>query len=155
METEFKSKFGNKVSHTSTWDIPMSNTSVWYNIMCDCCSEDHDTTMEFEYDKDMNMLFLSFYKTINYSKEFSYVWDDDTLVDTIKNRIEVIWRRLKDATKLLFTGYVEMDGDFILQDKQHIQDFIDALIEGRDFCLGKNPPILINDESITDNDAGC
>ena len=154
METEFKSKFGTKVAHVDTWDTP-SDTSVWYNIMCDCTDNDHDTSIEFEYDKDANMLFLNFYKQINYSKEFDYVFEDDTLIDSIKNKIGVIWRRLKDATKLLFTGYIEMSSDFVLKDKQHIQDFIDALTEGGDFCMGKNPPILVNDELTTDNEAGC
>jgi len=153
METEFKSKFGTKVAHVDTWDTP-SDTSVWYNIMCDCTDDSHDISVEFEYDKDANMLFLNFYKQINYSKEFNYVFENDTLIDSIKNKIGVIWRRLKDATKLLFTGYIEMSGDFVLKDKQHIQDFIDAMVEGRDFCLEKNPPVLINDE-LVDGEAGC
>jgi len=154
METEFKSKFGNKVTHVNTWDTP-SDTSVWYNIMCDCTDDSHDTSMEFEYDKSANMLFLNFYKTISYSKQFGYMFEDNTLLDSIKNKIEVIWRRLKDATKLLFTGYIEMNGDFVLKDKQHIQDFIDAMVEGRDYCLDKNPPALMNDELLVDNEAGC
>ena len=155
MEEEFKSKFGNKTTFVNAWDLK-EETSIWYNIGCDCGSGEHDTNIMFEYDKSIDILFLNFYKTISYSKEFGHLYyEDDTLVDVIKDKIKVLWKRMKDATKLLFTGYVEMESDFILKDTQHIQDFIDALIEGREYCLNKNPSAVVNDISTTDNEAGC
>lgn len=155
MEEEFKSKFGNKTTFVNAWDSK-EETSIWYNIGCDCGSGGHDTNIMFEYDKSTDILFLNFYKTISYSKEFGHLYyEDDTLVDVIKDKIKVLWKRMKDATKLLFTGYVEMESDFILKDTQHIQDFIDALIEGREYCLNKNPSAVVNDIPTTDNEAGC
>jgi len=154
MMEEFKSKFGNKVTHMNGWDSPGIDTSIWYNIMCDCCDDSHDTAIEFEYDKECNMLFLNFYRKINYSKQFGFRCDDDTLVDLIKDRIKIIWNRFKDATKLLFTGYIEMHSEFILKDKQHIQDFIDALIEGRDYCL-RTRDLPTEDKSTIDDEPGC
>ena len=35
--------------------------SIFYRIAC-CGSQDHDMTMELEWDKDVKMVFLNFYK---------------------------------------------------------------------------------------------
>lgn len=153
MDETFKSKFGNKVMFNHAWDSGM-DTSIWYTISCDCGSADHNTNIMLEYDKSVNMLIVNFYKTINYSQEFSYVHDSDTLIDVVKNRLKAMWKRIKDATKLLFTGYVEMESDFILQDTQHIQDFIDAIMEGKEYCLGKNAFVL-EDNLPVDQEPGC
>jgi hypothetical protein len=153
MEKEFKSKFGNKVMLNHAWNSS-SDTSIWYTVACHCGSDDHNISMVLEYDKSINMLVVNFYKSVNYSAEFSYKHDSDTLVDVAKDKVKIIWKRIKDATILLFTGNVEMEADFILQEPQHIQDFIDAMIEGREYCLGKNLSNVRDDLSV-DQEPGC
>lgn len=55
------------------------------------------------------------------------------------NWFKIIWtkivryyQRFKACLKLLFTGYLLIEGCFILQGENHIQDIIDAFSEGKD-----------------------
>lgn len=99
--------------------------SVYYRIACGCGSDEHDTTIEFEYDKDIpSMVFINFYKKLIWSSH----WDG--------NFITRFWRRIIGALKILFLGYIEVEESMILRDKEHIDGFIEALNEGREYLEG-------------------
>ena len=102
--------------------------SIWYRISCDCGSKDCDTYMEFEFDKRLNMLFLNFHKDVIVAEPY-----DDT--ENIIDKMERYWKRFCKSMRLLFTGYLKMEESFNLQDEEHINNFIDALHEGRDYIL--------------------
>ena len=92
--------------------------SVFYTIVCDCLSPEHNMEIEFEFNDGIIELFL--YKTLywkDYYRNFSWYCK--------------YWKRISAAFRLLFGGYVEMQGDFLLQKEEHIDSFIDALKEGK------------------------
>lgn len=105
--------------------------SIWYRIACDCGSKECDTYMEFEFDKKVNMLFLNFHKDVIVCEPYD---DKENIID----KLERYWIRFCKSMKLLFTGYLKMEESFILQNKDHINNFIDALQEGRDYVLDEN-----------------
>ena len=110
-----------------------SDFYIFYRAICSCCDPDCDANIEFEYDKKFNILSLNFFKkltlTIGNTSELSF------FKKTLK--------KLNIMTKILFNGYVEMDSDFLIQDVDQIDSFIDALIEGKTKML--NAKDKIND----------
>ena len=98
--------------------------SIFYRVACDCGSDEHDIHMEFENDPEIpGFIFLNFYKKLVWS---SYWGDNDKWY---KN----FWLRIKGATKMIFKGYVEVEESFILRGEEHIDSFIEALEEGKQY----------------------
>lgn len=124
MENNFKSKFSKKVSLMGVWD---HSSSVWYNVDCDCNSPEHRCGIEIEFDKEINMISLHFYKTVSFDW-----WKYD--VDKISGRLQNLWNRIKKSCKLLFTGELEMEDELIMMEFDHIESFIEALQEGLEYC---------------------
>jgi hypothetical protein len=119
-----ESKFKTKVSITNIYE---HSSSIWYNVSCDCNSEDHVCQIEFEYDKKCNMIVLHFYKNVSFDW---WKYDSYKFMGKIKN----FWNRIKKAFKLLFTGELSMSETFMLVDIKHIESFIEALQEGLGYC---------------------
>jgi len=122
MMTEFKSKFPMKVCNSTVFE-----DSIWYVFHCDCGSHDHAATIEIEYDKKLNLISLNFYKDFEY-----FNWSDGYL-DKVIN----CWKRFKTAMRILFVGYIEVNADMIINGTDHVDAFIDALIEGRNYVAVK------------------
>lgn len=131
IKKKFKSKFGTKVSFRNNFDHKEVR-SIWYKVECDCGSDEHAATIEMEYDKEMNMLSLHFYKEVSYSAWC--FWKDDNFFGKVKDAYRIIIRRIKGAIKVLFTGHLPMEDEFLLVDEQHINDFIEALEEAKQYC---------------------
>ena len=101
--------------------------SIFYRVACSCGSDGHDLTIGFERDPNMpDMIFINFYKDLAWS---SY-WGDS-------NFFTRIWRRFKTSLRIFFIGYIEVEESFILQGEKHIDSFIKALEEGKDFIKSK------------------
>lgn len=97
--------------------------SIFYRVACSCGSDDHDLTIEFERDpKIPDMIFINFYKDLAWS---SY-WGDS-------NFFGRMWRRFKTSLRIFFIGYIEVEESFILQGEEHIDSFIRALEEGKEY----------------------
>lgn len=96
--------------------------SVYYRAACSCGTNEHDVTIEFEIDKDPTILYLNFYKNINWASS----WED-------LNWFKIIWKRIKCSFRVFFTGYIELEESFIIRGEDDIDDFIDALIEGKKY----------------------
>ena len=142
MESQFKKG----VSLFSKYD-----KSISYRVSCDCQDHEHESIIDFEIDKDFGMISLTFYKDISFPILYIYkdvLWGEDLIKElkqkhifkaikilvenTIIYWIKNFWCRFKNATRLLFTGYLEMNSDFLLQEDDHIDNVISALQEGRD-----------------------
>ena len=96
--------------------------SIFYRVSCDCGSDEHDITIEFEKIEDISaMIFLNFYKKIGWCSHWGNL-----------NWFERIWKRLKCSFLMLFTGYVELEESFILSE-ENIDPFIEALVEGKEY----------------------
>ena len=104
-----------------------SDDFVEFRTTCQCCSDDHELTVIVEVEdwnkKDKNspsrpMVLLCF-KCGRF---------EDPVHDNFFKRL---WKRIKDACKILFTGYLDLEGDFIFRDDEtnHLRDFRSALGE--------------------------
>lgn len=97
---------------------------IYYKIDCDCSNDDHITTIEFEYDKKADIIYVSFYKKL--------IWCDCCHG---LNWFQRIYRRIKAALKIIFTGWIDVNESIILQNIDHIDGFIEALKEGKEYIL--------------------
>ena len=99
------------------------DNSIFYRVACSCGDDEHDLTIEFERDpKCPDMIFLNFYKDLAWS---SY-WGDT-------NFFSRLWRKLKTSLRILFVGYIEIEESFIIEGENHIDSFIKALEEGKEY----------------------
>ena len=99
--------------------------SIDYAVHCDCGSTDHTCTICFEANKDFGYSVQFFY-------DLCYV---GAFYDS--NKLFKLWRRIKDALRLVFIGYIELQGDFVIREPEHFDNFIEALKEGREFMDNK------------------
>ena len=112
-----------KVMKTNEFD-----DAVYYRVACECGSDEHDVTIEFEKLPDIDdMIFLNFYKKIYWSSN----WKSND------NWLRNIWFRIKGSLKILFLGYLELEGDFIIKGEEHIDSFTEALKEGKSYIKGE------------------
>ena len=102
--------------------------TVFYRVACDCADHEHDVTIEMEYDDDYGYVHVFFHKNIVW-----HWWANSGVLGWLENK----WRRIKAALKLLFTGWIELEESFLLKDPEHVQNFIDALEEGRAKLQGR------------------
>ena len=144
-----KSKFKKKTSLIEKW-----KNSVMYRCECACGSTEHDVVLDFEIDKEFGDISLNFYKHISFSHYYIYrdvLWFDKILKQKniiaallyyLKNTliyfVRIFWCRLKNASKLLFTGYLRMESSFLIDKGDHIDSFILALQEGRNILNDNN-----------------
>ena len=95
-----------------------TSQAVYYRISCDCDSREHDMSIGFEWDDGIMEMFL--YKTFYWKDYYAcFPW------------YERVWKRISASLKLLFGGYVEMQGDILILREEHIDSFIEALQEGK------------------------
>lgn len=94
--------------------------AVYYKVECDCGGDDHMATIELEYDKDLSDISMNFYKKVYWSSHWgNYNWFERT------------WKRITAATKILFTGWIELEESFLIRGGDHLDTFIEALEEGK------------------------
>lgn len=96
------------------------NPSTFYKLMCSCSEDRHTLTLQLEHDCNQVVL------TIEQELTWSAYWGDSNIFKRILNRIT-------GAIKLLFVGYIDVQGDCIIQGEEHIQSFIDSLEDGKSF----------------------
>lgn len=106
--------------------------SITYKCECDCSSKECSTTIDFEFDKNSDMVYLRFYKQLC---TFDY-WhfrktSKQKIFYFLPDLISKYFNRLKKCFKLLSTGYLSMEETLILRDDGHLDNFITALIEGK------------------------
>ena len=106
----------NNVMKTNEW----KGTSVWYRVGCACSGETCDSIIAFEFDEDFGHIDINFYKTIIWNEYWNNKWF-----------WERWWSRIKVACKVLFKGYIELEGNFMIEEKEHLDEFVNALQEGR------------------------
>jgi len=107
METSYK------VMKTGQYD-----QAVFYQVSCDCGSNDHQLGLEMDVDK--GILTLHLYGDFN-----------TTVYWGTPNWFTRQWRKIKIITRLIFIGYIKMDQEFLIIDDKHVDSFINALEEGK------------------------
>ena len=96
--------------------------SVMYRVSCQCTDPSCDMTLELEKDHALKMIYLNLYKDLSLA---SYWQSDD-------NWFKDIWLRIKYSFRMMFTGRIEVQEVFIMQEEQ-IEGFIKALEEGKEY----------------------
>ncbi len=95
--------------------------AVWYRVVCSCGCGDSDITLELEKEDDVKgMVFLNMYQKMSASAYYG---------DT--NFFKILLTKLKMVCTIFFKGYIEVEGSTILEGKEHIDNFIQALEEGK------------------------
>ena len=112
-----KEKTSVGVSKVKEW----KGTSVWYKVNCACGAGECDSTIEISFDKDFGHIDVEFYKTIMWGAYYQKKW-----------WWQRGWLRIKMALKILFKGYTEHEGSFMIEGIDHLNAFITALEEGRE-----------------------
>ena len=96
--------------------------SIFYRVACGCTDPDHEATLILEFDEnDSKIMILTLYQRV--------VWGDwyyrgNKWFDKIISRIKTVF-------KILFKGWLELEGSMIFMDVEHIEAFICALQEGK------------------------
>ena len=133
-----KTKFGNYI-------VKQHETDHWIRFAVDCACHDNEHRLNFDVDIDKKNgdVSLTFYKDLYvYDKEsYPMEWFSDCktigefiklFFDNVKYYVRMLWSRIKRATSILFTGHSKFEGDFYMNDKEHIDEFIEALTYARD-----------------------
>lgn len=92
---------------------------IFYRLNCDCLNEDCDITFTLEYDKEFGSVELQFYTDL----EWTSYWGND-------NWFIRQWKKIKYSFRLLFKGHIKLENQLLIQDEQHLKDFLNALEEG-------------------------
>jgi len=101
--------------------------AVYYRASCDCGASHCDLTIELERDKEVDMIFMNMYKDVHWC---SYWQADGFFKET--------WVKIKAALRILFNGHIKVEESFIFKGDDHIDAFLNAIKEGRDY-LKNNP----------------
>jgi hypothetical protein len=120
-------KFPKKVMLLDKWEgTDKTDRAVHCRVACDCGGSDCDVHLDIEYDRELNMVFLEFWKDVYF---FDIIRDSEATIDKIKN----ILYRIRKAIRLVFTGYLKMNEDFVLQEEEHIDNFIQIMQDAKEF----------------------
>ena len=110
-------------------EVHNANRMITYKAICGCTGDEDIHTLILECDRKFQLITLTLYANTSYDfwMENSpwYYWP--------KN----VWRRIKKALILIFTGYIKQESSFLFQDKKTIEDYINALKEGIEYLEGK------------------
>ena len=109
-----------------------SKDSIIYRVACDCIEPGHDVFVDFEIDKKWGIT-LTFHKNL----EYAHYDHGDPASEKLRN----LFKRLFAGVKLMFTGYLKVQSDFLLSDPQKIDSFIKVLEDGRKFCQDRLTPV--------------
>lgn len=105
--------------------------TVLYLAKCSCMSDNHDLMIYIEKDNRDNEIKLEFYIDVILNE---YYWFyNKTIFSKIKNFFSITWKRFTIALRVLFKGRIEMNQEFLISNKDQINDFIKALEEGKNF----------------------
>lgn len=121
----FKSKFKRGVSLIHKFD-----RSLYYSVQCHCGQGECGSIVEIECMDNIKSIQLHFHKNLHFDF-YRYPNDEFITFDWLKR----FFYRWKTAIILAFTGKINLYGDFLITDIDHINSFIEALQEGRDYCL--------------------
>ena len=120
MEEKMEEKTSIGVCKINEW----KGSSVWYRVECACGDGEDGALIDLSFDKDFGHINVNFYKNIMWGAYYQKKW---------------WWQRgllrIKMALQILFKGFTEHEGDFLIEGVDHLNDFITALQEGREKVL--------------------
>jgi len=96
----------------------------------------HDLMIFIEKDDEYNRVNIQFYIDVELNKYFE-LWNYGHILGKVKHFIDVVWNRIKITFKVLFKGHITLEQDFIIDDEEQLDAFINALNEGRKYVKGE------------------
>src|SRR4030042_6935067 len=105
--------------------------SLMFQAACECGDEEHHLTIDISCDKDNGLLEIWFFKKLEVDAYFGTCQYDDPALERIWDKIKVLWKRVKIASRILFTGWYTLESVFLFTDPEHLNDFIKALNYGK------------------------
>jgi hypothetical protein len=103
---------------TADWELGRKHGSgAMYRLACSCGTPEHDCVIMFELEDGIAQ--VDFYKKMTWCPWYKDNW------------FLKIWERIKAATKLLFTGWIEIEEEFIV-DRRYIPDIIKVFQESEE-----------------------
>ena len=94
---------------------------VFYRVACACGDRDCGCDIILEHVKHINDITITFYKDLYLDTYYSS-----------NNYIVRLLNRLQLSLKILLSGHVKIQGEFLIQSEKHIDSFITALQEGKE-----------------------
>jgi len=104
--------------------------SIMYRAACDCGSEEHDMTMDIEFDNECGLTILTFYKKVSFDP-YWFGGSHETKWSLFKGRVEEWWKRIKAAARILTGNYLNHEASFLMYGEEQIDHFIKALEYGK------------------------
>lgn len=118
-------KIADHIMRLARWEgSNKTGASVLYRSACECMAPEHDLWIDLNFDKELNMLTMSF----NYELSVNESYNEGLL-----GHIKIAFKRILKAVRLLFTGRIVCNEEFIFHGDDHIDAFIQALDEGRQY----------------------
>jgi hypothetical protein len=102
---------------------------IVYQLACNCGSKDCITEFTFDVDPDGLFVELSIEKKLLWfaKSDINEFIEPSFFKRHFIRRMEVLWERIKGACKILFKGYIEVNGQVLMRDDQHIINLITCL----------------------------
>ena len=108
-------KLGNNISQVRAY-----NDSTWFRATCGCMDSQHDRTIVVE--NDDGIISCTIYAEFKY-----YDWEHGH-----SNIFKKAWSRIKAAARVLFTGYMKFDGEFMFHDEGAARDYANSILDAID-----------------------
>lgn len=130
--------------------------SVMYRASCSCGDPDHDLWISIQKDDEFEDVSLSFYVNVNHDVDYPDIGElfHRRFIVGCRN----FWERFKNATKLLFTGYLKYESEFIIDNPEQMGNIVRALKEGKQILQSyernkKNHKYTCKDKLSKDNNS--
>jgi len=108
-------KLGNNISQVRSY-----GDSTWFRATCGCMDSQHDRTIVVE--NDDGIISCTIYA------DFSYY--DFATADA--NIFKKAWSRVKAAMRVLFTGYMTFNGEYMFHDDASARDYANSILDAVD-----------------------
>ncbi len=101
--------------------------AVFYKAHCDCMNDKHTQTLILDYDDNLDIITLAIHSTIwtHFNTNWCTTWTER--LEQWYNSQCLKWSQV---IKLIWTGQIEGENEFLFQSKEQVRDYITALEEG-------------------------
>ena len=104
------------------------DSKVW-RTSCKCMGDD-DLTFTVESDEEYPEVYLEVYMDMS---AHARVWGEPSWSRPFRS----FWWRITNAFKLVFKGYVKVDGTFIFRGEEHIDAFCETILTHKEYMIKK------------------
>lgn len=149
------SKISRGAMEVARYDYPAAKTKV-YRVACSCGDPSCDLTLELSFNKEDEDLDITFWREVKYYtdpketkleniiRKLSYKFKFNSRIRDILyelnykiSEIVCLWRRIKDAYKVIFNKEIKLEGGLIIYGEDNIKILRDVIDDGIDHVLSR------------------